>query len=169
MKTFLVPLVSVLCFLCSVPGSALAATVSGEAVYKQRCASCHDSGSPRVPARDELKKMPATRILRALEFGLMNNVAAKMRQEDREVVAAYLGVAGDDAGKPPAAAYCADRTVKLSSSTKAEWNGWSPALTNTRYQSNDAAGLSFGDVPRLKLKWAYGFDGDIVAFSQPAV
>src|SRR6516225_7531855 len=117
MKTFLVPLVSVLCFLCSVPGSALAATVSGEAVYKQRCASCHDSGSPRVPARDELKKLPATRILRALEFGLMNNVASKLRQEEREAVAAYLGVAGD-AGKLPSTAYCADRSVKLASSTK---------------------------------------------------
>ena len=76
---------------------------------------------------------------------------------------------GDDAGKPPAAAYCADRSVKLGSGTKAEWNGWSPALTNTRYQSNEAAGLSFADVPRLKLKWSYGFDGDIVAFSEPAV
>ena len=169
MKLFLAPLVSALCFLCSVPGSASAAAASGEAVYKQRCASCHDSGSPRVPARDELKKMPAARILRALEFGLMNNIAAKLRQEEREAVAAYLGVQGDDAGKPPAAAYCADRTVKFAGGTKSEWNGWSPAVTNTRYQSNDAAGLSFGDVPRLKLKWAYGFDGDIVAFSQPAV
>src|SRR5215831_15274364 len=112
MKTFLVPLVSALCFLCSGPGSASAATVSGEAVYKQRCASCHDSGSSRVPPRDELKKLPAARILRALEFGLMNNVASKLRQEEREAVASYLGVAGD-AGKPQAAAYCADRTVKL--------------------------------------------------------
>src|SRR6516165_7685043 len=113
MKLFLVPLVSALCFLCAVPGSASAAAASGEAVYKQRCASCHDSGSPRVPARDELKKMPVARILRALEFGLMNNIAAKLRQEEREAVAAYLGVPGDDAGKPQAAAYCADRTVKF--------------------------------------------------------
>ena len=34
-----------------------AAAVSGEAVFQQRCAGCHDSGNPRVPPRDELKKL----------------------------------------------------------------------------------------------------------------
>jgi len=29
--------------------------------------------------------------------------------------------------------------------------------------------LTFAEVPRLKLKWAYGFDGDIIAFSQPTI
>src|SRR5256885_8880003 len=80
-----------------------AATVSGEAVYRQRCAACHDSGSGRVPPRDELKKLSATRILRAMDFGVMNNVASKLRQEERESVATYLGVAGGN-GQPSAAA-----------------------------------------------------------------
>ena len=150
----------------SVP--AVWGAVSGESVYQQRCASCHDSGNPRVPPRDELKKLPVTRILRAMDFGVMNNVASKLRQDEREAVASYLGVAGD-IGQPPATAYCAERTVKLTGNGKASWNGWSPAPTNTRYQPNDAAGLSFGDVPRLKLKWAYGFGGDIIAFAQPTV
>src|SRR5262249_50322581 len=52
---------------------------------------------------------------------------------------------------------------------KTDWNGWSPTGANTRFQPREAAGLSFGDVPRLKLKWAYGFEGDIIAFSQPTV
>src|SRR2546430_5694372 len=145
-----------------------AAPVSGEAVYKQRCAGCHDSGSGRVPPRDELKKLRVAQILRTLDFGVMNNIATKLRQDEREAVAAYLGIPGDTA-KPAAAAYCTERTAKLSSAGKAQWNGWSPASTNTRYQANEAAGLSFGDIPRLKLKWAYGFDGDIIAFSQPTV
>ena len=41
-----------------------AAPASGEAVYKQRCAGCHDSGSGRVPPRDELKKLRVAQILR---------------------------------------------------------------------------------------------------------
>jgi polyvinyl alcohol dehydrogenase (cytochrome) len=145
-----------------------AAPVSGEAVYQQRCAACHDSGNARVPPRNELKKFSVARILRAMDFGLMNNIATKLSQEEREAVAAYLGIPGGN-DQPPATAYCADRTVKLTGRGKAEWNGWSPALTNTRYQSNDAAGLTIGQLPRLKLKWAYGFDGDIIAFSQPTV
>src|SRR2546423_5869387 len=145
-----------------------AAAVSGEAVYQQRCAACHDSGSGRVPPRDELKKLTVSRILRALDFGVMNNISTKLRQEEREAVAAYLGIPGD-AGKLPATAYCPVSTVKLSGSGKTQWNGWSPTLANTRFQPADAAGLGFGDVPRLKLKWAYGFEGDIIAFSQPTV
>src|SRR5881409_1404367 len=145
-----------------------AAPVSGEAVYKQRCAGCHDSGSARVPPRDELKKFRVAQILRILDFGVMNNIATKLRQDEREAVAAYLGIPGD-IPRPPATAYCQDRSVKLTGAAKAQWNGWSPAPTNTRYQPNDAAGLGFGDVARLKLKWAYGFDGDIIAFSQPTV
>jgi polyvinyl alcohol dehydrogenase (cytochrome) len=145
-----------------------AAQVSGEAVYQQRCATCHESGSPRVPPRDELKKLSVARILRALDFGEMQNVASKLRQDEREAVASYLGVPGGN-GEPSAAAYCADRTVKLTGRGKTQWNGWSPALTNTRYQPGDAAGLVPGQILRLKLKWAYGFNGDIVAFAPPTV
>ena len=145
-----------------------AAPVSGEAVYQQRCAACHNSGSTRVPPREELKKFSVARILRTMDFGVMNNIASKLSQEEREAVAAYLGVPGDS-GLPPAAAYCSQRNVKLTGRGKTQWNGWSPNTTNTRYQSVDAAGLTFAEVPRLKLKWAYGFDGDIIAFSQPTI
>src|SRR5262245_18502286 len=113
--------------------SLAAATVSGEVVYKERCASCHDSGNSRVPPRDELKKLSAARILRTLHFGVMSSVAAKLNQEEREAVAGYLGVARDDS-QPPASAYCTDRAVKLTGSGKAEWNGWSTTATNARYQ-----------------------------------
>ncbi len=145
-----------------------AAQVSGEAVYQQRCAVCHDSGNPRVPSRGEVKKLSVTRILRVLDFGEMQNVASKLRQNEREAVASYLGVPGGS-GEVPAKAYCANRTVSLTGHSKSEWNAWSPALTNTRYQPGDAAGLTTSQIPRLKLRWAYGFDGDIIAFAQPTV
>jgi len=149
-------------------GAASAAPISGETVYRLRCAACHDSGSVRVPPRDELKKMPVSRIMRAMDFGLMFNVATRLKQEEKEAVAAYLGVPGGDR-QPPASAFCTDRSVKLTGSGKTQWNGWSPGTANTRYQLADAAGLNIGQVSRLQLKWAYGFDGDIIAFSQPAI
>src|SRR2546427_2128016 len=156
-------------FALGVLAPALAAAqVSGEAVYRQRCAVCHDSGNPRVPSRDEVKKLSVNRILRVLDFGEMQNVASKLRQDEREAVASYLGAPGGSS-EVPARAYCADRAVTLTGHSKSAWNGWSPALTNTRYQPADAAGLTVSQVPRLKLKWAYGFDGDIIAFAQPTV
>src|SRR5215469_1584423 len=127
-----------------------AAQVSGQATYQQRCAVCHDSGNSRIPPRDELKKLSVARILRVLDFGEMQNVASN------------LGTPGGNT-EVLAKAYCTDRTVSLAGHSKLEWNGWSPAPTNTRYQPSDAAGLTVAQVPRLKLKWAYGFDGDIVA------
>ena len=164
MRWFIAVTFAVSLFLPSVS----AAPVSGEAVYQQRCAGCHDSGSQRVPPREELKKFSVARILRTMDFGVMNNIASKLSQEEREAVAAYLGVPGD-VGLPPATAYCSQRNGKLTGRGKTQWNGWSPNTTNTRYQSVDAAGLTFAEVPRLKLKWAYGFDGDIIAFSQPTI
>jgi polyvinyl alcohol dehydrogenase (cytochrome) len=145
-----------------------AAPVSGEAVYQKRCASCHDSANPRVPAREALKKLSVMRIRTSMDFGSMGTVATTLRRDERDAVAAYLGLAGSNEA-PPAKAYCADRSVTLASHPKAEWNGWSPSATNTRYQPRDAAGLTTDQVRRLKLKWAYGFEGDILAFAQPTV
>jgi polyvinyl alcohol dehydrogenase (cytochrome) len=145
-----------------------AATVSGEAVFQKRCASCHDSGDARIPRREELNKLSVTSILRTLDFGEMSTIATPLRREERDAVAAYLGVASGN-GAPSAKAYCSDRTVKVSTAPKFGWNGWSPSIANTRYQPGDAAGLTIDQVRRLKLKWAYGFEGDIVAFAQPTV
>jgi len=145
-----------------------AVTPSGEAVFQQRCASCHDSGDPRIPPRGDLKKLTVTTITRTLDFGLMASIASPMRRDERDAVAAFLGIPGGNA-TPSAKAFCADRSVKIDDRSKTVWNGWSPSLANTRYQPADMAGLSITQVPRLKLKWAYGYDGDMVAFSQPTV
>jgi polyvinyl alcohol dehydrogenase (cytochrome) len=98
----------------------------------------------------------------------MSNIGFTMPQAEHAIVAAYLGVPDASAGLP-AKAYCGERSFRLSSDPKPSWNGWSPATTNTRYEPADAARLTINQVKHLKLKWAYGFDGDIVAFAQPTV
>ncbi|PWU08026.1 MAG: cytochrome C oxidase Cbb3 [Terriglobia bacterium] len=140
---------------------------SGEAVYQRRCAACHDQTNPRIPPRESLRQMPASRILHTLDFGAMMTVAYPMSREDREAVAAYLGTNAPAVAFPPAA-YCADRRVTVSDKPKSQWNGWSPP-GNTRYLTAEQAGLSINQVSRLKLKWAFGFDGDVTAFAQPTV
>src|SRR5882762_2223104 len=49
------------------------------------------------------------------------------------------------------------------------WNGWGIDRHNSRSQTAAQAGLTVSDIPRLRLKWAFGFDGASIAFSQPAV
>jgi polyvinyl alcohol dehydrogenase (cytochrome) len=111
--------------------------------------------------------MPSGRILRALDSGAMMAIAFTLPREDRIAVANYLGTSQTIPG-PAASAYCSDRTVTLSASP-AGWGGWSPGDANARFQSSDAAGLTVDGVRKLKLKWAFGFDGDVTAFAPPTV
>src|SRR5215212_1016642 len=88
--------------------AAAAQTPGGEAVYRQRCATCHEQSNPRIPPRDALQKMPATRIVRALDSGAMMAIAFTMSRDERLAVASYLGTSDPVTG-PPASAFCADR------------------------------------------------------------
>ena len=145
-----------------------AQTPSGEEVYKQRCAGCHSQDNPRIPPRASLEKMPASHILRTLNYGAMLPVAYTMSMAEREAVAKYLGVAGGDAPMP-ASAFCRDRAVKIAANPKVQWNGWSPTAENWRYQTAEAAGLTLDGVKRLKLKWAFALAGDVTAFAPPTI
>ncbi len=49
------------------------------------------------------------------------------------------------------------------------WSGWGADIENTRYQRTEAAGITKADVPKLKLKWAFGFPLGISAYSPPAI
>ena len=51
----------------------------------------------------------------------------------------------------------------------ARWNGWGTGVTNARFQPADQAGLAAADVPRLRLKWAFGYPRSATAQSQPTV
>ena len=112
-------------------------------------------------------KMTPSRIMRTLDFGAMMTVAYTMRRDEREAVAQFLGKPGAEPG-PRAAAFC--RTGRSpSSATTASWNGWRPARDNSRFVPAALAKLTRRRCPRLKLKWAFGFEGDISAFGQPTV
>jgi polyvinyl alcohol dehydrogenase (cytochrome) len=49
------------------------------------------------------------------------------------------------------------------------WNGWGNSLANTRFQPSAAARLTAADVPRLKLKWAFGVPKGMTNNAQPTV
>jgi polyvinyl alcohol dehydrogenase (cytochrome) len=145
-----------------------AAPISGEEIYRTRCAGCHDQVSARIPPREALQKMSSARILRTLDFGLMMSIAYPMRRDEREAVASFLGTAGDEAALPSGAFCPPDRPI-LSNQAGGNWNGWSVSPFNTRYQTAEGAGLTAEQIRKLKLKWAWGFPGDVTAFAAPTV
>lgn len=75
----------------------------------------------------------------------------------------FAGVApGASDEAPPAAAAaggapdCAERDTPVALGS-AQWNGWGRGPENTRYQPEPA--LRATDVPKLALKWAFGYAG----------
>src|SRR5688500_19007419 len=135
------------------PALALAQGPSGEALYKARCAACHDNGDARTPPRQALQNMTPSRILRTLDFGAMMTIAYTLRRDEREAVANFLGKPGPEP-RPRPEAYCADRSVRLRDVASGAWNGWSPARDNARFVPAPLAALTAAQVPKLKLNWA---------------
>src|SRR5260370_35908395 len=52
---------------------------------------------------------------------------------------------------------------------KPSWNGWGAGMANARFQEAAAAQLDAEQVPKLKLKWAFGFPGAKAVYGQPTV
>ncbi|MEP6962995.1 MAG: PQQ-binding-like beta-propeller repeat protein, partial [Acidobacteriota bacterium] len=121
-----------------------------------------------APMLGALKQMSATRILRALDFGAMMSVANPLDRPQREAVAKWLG-AEEDKTAPPQITYCPDRSVIITPNEPklkdSFWIGWSPDRTNQRFSTS----LTAANLGKLKLKWAFGFDGDTNAFAPPTV
>jgi polyvinyl alcohol dehydrogenase (cytochrome) len=64
---------------------------------------------------------------------------------------------------------CANNPAIANAAPGTGWNGWSPDTSNTRFQPAAAAGLTAAQVPRLKLKWAFGFPTGESSNAQPTI
>jgi len=152
----------------------------GGALFSQLCSTCHDGGNERAPKREVLRQLSPEQVLDALETGSMITTAAHRSTLDHRAIAEY--VTGKKFRKPldttpPAAAMCAKAAVPQAWSNPAAadvvranaWNGWGVTANNSRFAERSVAGLAAADIPRLKVKWAFAFPGDLSANAQPAV
>lgn len=141
----------------------------GAAIYKERCASCHDQPAERVPSLAAIKAMSGEAVYTVLATGVMKSQAEGLSTAQIFALLGYIAPTGG-AQKAPAAITptCTSSAPVQLSANAAQWNGWSPGLTNSRFQDAAAAKLSATDVARLKLKWAFNLGDVTVARSQPA-
>ncbi|MCZ6774719.1 MAG: cytochrome c, partial [Proteobacteria bacterium] len=138
-----------------------AATPDGEKIYKGACAHCHDRSLPRMPSLAELKKKDPRDIFSTISAGLMAPYTRKLTHAERRAVTEYasgqsLGDFASGAAAIPKSAFCANKPDKPIQHIDSGWNGWGNDLENTRFQSAERAGLTAADVPKLKMKWAFG-------------
>jgi polyvinyl alcohol dehydrogenase (cytochrome) len=156
-------------------GASAAAPPDAEALYRVSCGTCHDRapkpGEARRPRREDLAAMTADAVLKSLTSGLMVDQAVMLSPEEKAAVAVFVTgkpLSGPGEAKPtgrctPAAAALGDPL------SRPHWNGWGADALNSRFQRAEMARLTAADVPRLKLKWAFGFPGATRAWSQPTV
>jgi polyvinyl alcohol dehydrogenase (cytochrome) len=115
-----------------------------------------------------LRALPPEQIVAALETGSMRIQGEARTADERRAIAAFLtGRAVGDTPAPPPLSMCAGAAPAAGGGP--EWNGWGVTLANDRFQREAAANLKASDVPRLKVKWAFGFAGDLAAAVQPSV
>ncbi len=162
-----------LCALLVVSTASPALAQDGAALYRRDCASCHDMGADRAPSRDVLQTMTAERVLSAMESGPMISMASRDSGADRRAIAQYVTgktlSARDLSTAPAASAMCTSPGVFAPAGTEAAWTGWGNGTDNARHQAAARAGIDAARVSRLKVKWAFGFPGDLDANAQPSV
>ncbi len=158
--------------LLSIALPAAAQAPDGEAIYRQHCAGCHNGSMPRMPNREALKTLTPEHVETALSSFSMRRQGASLTLAEKRAVAEY--VTGRTAGSYrapleviPKSAWCAAAPADMLNGPV--WNGFGGNVNNTRFQSPDMAGVTPASVPRLKLKWAFGFPGVSASGSQVAI
>src|SRR5207244_2525178 len=126
-----------------------------------------------APSPNAIREMSPERIYEALTSGIMKDQGAKLTDADRRGVAEFMS--GRPLGSASAgdaknmANQCRSNPAMTDPSRGPAWNGWGADTSNSRFQPAQAAGLTAAQVPRLKLKWAFGFPSGVSANAQPAV
>src|SRR5215469_7862000 len=107
----------------------------GAQIYKQRCAACHDAPADRVPSLASIKKMSGEAIYTALTRGTMKTQAADLSSVEIFALIRYIAPAGDmHSVVAPIQRTCKAEPAASPSQTLPDWTGWSPNLTNSRFQ-----------------------------------
>jgi len=145
-------------------------TNAGIFAFTGRCASCHDSGKNGAHDRYTLNRRTPEEVLASITTGSMAQHAQGLSEFEKRVLSVYVG------GRPLGAAATGDasqmknRCDPRSAFDPAKgpsWNGWGFDSSNSRFQTSP--GLTAADVPKLALKWAFGFPFGNSAYGQPTV
>jgi len=149
---------------------AVADDGTGERVYGEHCAQCHEGGVAKAPHKMFLEMMAPDAIHASLVSGIMQAQAAALSDDERVAVAEYLAKTSLDAhaspSLPPA---CTAEEAAFDYAKPPKTPGWGFGLDNNRYIDANTGGLDAAAVETLELKWALAFPNALRARSQPGL
>jgi len=141
----------------------------GAAIFGDRCASCHETPSGRVPPLSSIKAMSAQAIYAALTKGDTKAQAEGLSTAQVVALIKYIAPTGKEVAAPLSPPTCKASATLQFDANLPQWNGWSPDVMNRRFQGAQQAGIAASAVPRLKMKWAFNLGNVTVARSQPTI
>ncbi len=143
---------------------------SGEQVYQEHCAQCHEGGVAKSPHKMFLEMLAPDAIYASMNDGVMQAQAQMLDDAERRAVAEYLAKASlDDYFAPALPPACSAAEAVFDFAKPPMSSGWGVSLANTRYVSEEAAGLGADDIAKLELKWAVAFPNALRARSEPGI
>ena len=149
------------------PKSKAVFAQSNEALYKNNCAMCHDKGSTKAPSRESLALRSPEQLIHVMTKGAMQLQAQGLSIEEKRNLATHLSqTATSITGNIN---NCSSGSPRRSKITDKEWARWGGDLQNTRFSGSERSNIDSSTISRLKLSWAFGFEGSTAARSQPAV
>jgi len=154
-------------------GTAAPGTESGWATFQGQCVGCHGIVTPigNAPMTAAIRQMTPERINAALQGKVHHERTLTDIQAQR--VAEFMGgrpLGSTDKGDAKDMANRCTSNPEMSDPAQgASWNGWGNTQGNTRFQTATAAKLTASDVPKLKLKWAFGYPNGMTSNAQPTV
>lgn len=164
-----------------VPGrAALAAQgAEDELIFNTQCALCHAAtaappGSPneKAPTRGQLQEFSAEAVLLALTNGKMQLQGSLLNDAQKRAVSEFASgkrLSAASVGTAQVINKCTFERATRDPARGPSWNGHGNGLAATRFQDRKAGGITAADLPRLKLKWAFGYAGVAAARTQPAL
>ncbi|MGH9715701.1 MAG: PQQ-binding-like beta-propeller repeat protein [Candidatus Acidiferrales bacterium] len=157
--------------------------MAANALFNQHCASCHlnakasTKAMPRTgrtaPNTEVLGQMSTEAIYGALTTGAMVQQGKSLTNDQKRMIAEFFG--GHPLGSTAAgeashmANRCPTNPPMGDLSASASWNGWGNGLSNTHFQTANAAGLTTAALSKLKLKWAFGVPAGAEMSGQPSI
>lgn len=163
----------------SAPSAFAAQGAEGELLFNTQCVLCHGPnpappGSPneKAPTRGQLQEFPAEAVVGTLTNGKMQLQGSQLSDAQKRLVAEF--VTGKRLGEATAAKaqvvnQCTFNRAMADPSSVPGWNGHGNGPAATRFQDAKTGGITAADLPRLKLKWAFGYNGVASARTQPTV
>lgn len=163
--------VAIATLLCCTALPAAAQAPDGAALFGRACSSCHTSAADsRAPSPAALQPRTPESIIETLVTGAMRVQGSRLSGAERRAIAEFLTgktIAGEVTGA--STGRCTSESRFVAASPEPRWTGWSATSSNTRFQAADQARLTAADVPRLALKWTFGFPDATVAWAQPTI